>query len=161
MGARLTPLSTGAPKCAVALAVALRESLLALSAARLAGEGQQTKMGNDLPVPDRSAVQAPHRGCGRAVYLDRERKAMTRLWAKREEQIHGVVETMAGLYGDLQGIAGRSLQEIERLEVPLLDGLAASEAAEMKTGRTQDDDTHPPGYPASRRQRRSHEYFNL
>ena len=23
--------------------------------------------------------------------LDRERKAMTRLWAKREEQIHGVV----------------------------------------------------------------------
>jgi hypothetical protein len=60
--------------------------------------------------------------------LDRERKAMTRLWAKREEQIHGVVETMAGLYGDLQGIAGRSLQEIAGLEVPLLDG-PASEAA--------------------------------
>jgi hypothetical protein len=34
--------------------------------------------------------------------LDRERKTMTRLWAKREEQIHGVAETMAGLYGDLQ-----------------------------------------------------------
>jgi hypothetical protein len=60
----------------------------------------------------------------------RERKAMTRLWAKREEQIHGVVETMAGLYGDLQGIAGRSLQEIEGLEVLLLDGPPASEAAE-------------------------------
>jgi hypothetical protein len=55
---------------------------------------------------------------------------MTRLWAKREEQIHGVVETMAGLYGDLQGIAGRSLQEIDGLEVPLLDGPPASEAAE-------------------------------
>jgi hypothetical protein len=27
-------------------------------------------------------------------------------WAKREEQIHGVVESTAGLYGDLQGIAG-------------------------------------------------------
>jgi hypothetical protein len=62
--------------------------------------------------------------------LDRERKAMTRLWAKREEQIHGVVETMAGLYGDLQGIAGRSLQEIDGLELPLLDGPPASEAAE-------------------------------
>jgi hypothetical protein len=47
---------------------------------------------------------------------------MTRLWAKREEQINGVVDTMAGLYGDLQGIAGRSLQEIEGLQVPLLDG---------------------------------------
>jgi hypothetical protein len=32
------------PKCAIAVAVALREGLLALSAARLAGEGQQTKM---------------------------------------------------------------------------------------------------------------------
>jgi hypothetical protein len=32
------------PRCAVALAIALRESLIALSAARLAGEGQQTKM---------------------------------------------------------------------------------------------------------------------
>jgi hypothetical protein len=30
---------------------------------------------------------------------------MMRLWAKREEQIRGVVESTAGLYGDLQGIA--------------------------------------------------------
>jgi hypothetical protein len=43
--------------------------------------------------------------------LDRERKAMTRLWAKREAQIRGVVESTVGMYGDLQGIAGRSLQE--------------------------------------------------
>jgi hypothetical protein len=48
--------------------------------------------------------------------LDRERKAMSRLWAKREEQIRGVVESTAGLYGDLQGIAGRTLQEIEGLD---------------------------------------------
>ena len=62
--------------------------------------------------------------------LDRERKTMMRLWAKREEQIRGVVESTAGLYGDLQGIAGRSLLEIEGLEMPLLDGPSASEAAE-------------------------------
>jgi hypothetical protein len=62
--------------------------------------------------------------------LDRERKAMMRLWAKREEQIRGVVESTAGLYGDLQGIAGRNLLEIEGLEMPLLDGPTASEAAE-------------------------------
>jgi hypothetical protein len=61
---------------------------------------------------------------------DRERKAMTRLWAKREEQIRDVVEATAGLYGDLQGIAGRTLLEIEGLEMPLLDGPAGSEAAE-------------------------------
>jgi hypothetical protein len=53
-----------------------------------------------------------------------------RLWAKREEQIRGVVESTAGLYGDLQGIAGRSLLEIDGLELPLLGGPAAGEAAE-------------------------------
>jgi len=53
--------------------------------------------------------------------LDKERKTMTRLWAKREEQIRGVIESTAGMYGDLQGIAGRTFQEIEGLEIPLLD----------------------------------------
>jgi hypothetical protein len=43
---------------------------------------------------------------------------MTRLWAKRNDQIHRLVEMMPGLYGGLQGIAGRILQEIEGLEVP-------------------------------------------
>lgn len=33
--------------------------------------------------------------------LDRERKTMTRSWAKREEQIRGVIESTAGMYGDL------------------------------------------------------------
>lgn len=44
-----------------------------------------------------------------------------RLWAKLEEQIRGVIEATAGMYGDLQGIAGRSLQEIEGLTVPALE----------------------------------------
>jgi hypothetical protein len=123
------------PKCAVAVAVALRESLVALSAARLAGEGQQTKMEmiyRYLTGPRfRHRIEAVvERFTEMQVDLDRQRKAMTRLWAKREEQIRGVVETMAGLYGDLQGISGRSFQEIAGLEVPLLNGPAASEAAE-------------------------------
>jgi hypothetical protein len=46
---------------------------------------------------------------------------MTRLWAKREAQIRGVIESTAGMYGDLQGIAGKTLQEIEGLEMRLLD----------------------------------------
>jgi hypothetical protein len=54
--------------------------------------------------------------------LDRERRATTRLWAKREEQIRGVVEATAGMYGDLQGIAGGTFQEIDGLQVPLLAG---------------------------------------
>ena len=45
---------------------------------------------------------------------------MTRLWAKREEQIRGVIESTAGMYGDLQGIAGKSLNEIAGLEIAML-----------------------------------------
>jgi hypothetical protein len=49
---------------------------------------------------------------------------MTRLWAKREAPIRGVIESTVGMYGDLQGIAGNALQEIEGLEVELLEGPA-------------------------------------
>jgi hypothetical protein len=47
--------------------------------------------------------------------LERERKAMTRLRAKREGQIRGVIESTVGMYGDLQGIAGKTLEEIDSL----------------------------------------------
>jgi hypothetical protein len=76
--------------------------------------------GTGVPVPDRPAVPAPDRG-PRTQDDDA-------VWAKREEQIRGVVESTAGLYGDLQGIAGRSLLEIDGLELPLLDGPAADAA---------------------------------
>jgi Uncharacterized protein conserved in bacteria (DUF2130) len=122
-------------RCAVAVAITLRESLIALAAARLAGEGQQTKMElvyQYLTGPRfRHRIEAVvERFTDMQADLDRERKTMMRLWAKREEQIRGVVESTAGLYGDLQGIAGRSLLEIDGLELPLLDGPAAGEAAE-------------------------------
>jgi hypothetical protein len=123
------------PRCAVAVAIALRESLIALAAARLAGEGQQTKMElvyQYLTGPRfRHRIEAVvERFSDMQADLDRERKTMMRLWAKREEQIRGVVEATAGLYGDLQGIAGRSMLEIDGLELPLLDGPAGIEAAE-------------------------------
>jgi len=47
--------------------------------------------------------------------LERERKAMTRLRAKREEQIRGVIESTVGMYGDLQRITGTTLEEIDCL----------------------------------------------
>ena len=53
--------------------------------------------------------------------LDKERRTMTRLWAKREQQIRGVIESTAGMYGDLQGIAGKALEEIEGIDLPLIE----------------------------------------
>lgn len=48
--------------------------------------------------------------------LDKERKAIMKQWAKRKEQIERVMGATVGMYGDLQGIAGKSLQEIEGLD---------------------------------------------
>jgi hypothetical protein len=53
--------------------------------------------------------------------LDKEKKAITKQWAKREEQIERVMGATAGMYGDLQGIAGKSIQEIEGLELKALE----------------------------------------
>ncbi len=112
-------------RCAMPVAVALRQSLIELAAARKAGEGQQTKMEliyQYLTGPRfRQRVQAiVEKFSDMHEDLDKERKTMTRLWAKREEQIRGVIESTAGMYGDLQGIAGKTLQEIDGLDMPLL-----------------------------------------
>jgi hypothetical protein len=42
-------------------------------------------------------------------------------WARRDEQIQRVMQVTSGMYGDLQGIAGRTLQEIEGLDLLALD----------------------------------------
>ena len=47
--------------------------------------------------------------------LERERKTMMRLRARREGQIRGVIKSTVGMYGDLQGIAGKALEEIDGL----------------------------------------------
>lgn len=49
--------------------------------------------------------------------LEKERKAITRQWAKRDEQIQRVMLATVGMYGDLPSIAGKTMQEIEGLEM--------------------------------------------
>jgi hypothetical protein len=113
-------------RCAIPIAIALRQSLVDLSSARQASEGQQTKMElvyKYLTSPRfRHRIEAiVERVSDMQSDLDRERKAMTRLWAKRDAQIRGVIESTVGMYGDLQGIAGKTLQEIDGLDLQLLD----------------------------------------
>ncbi|MFB6418612.1 DUF2130 domain-containing protein [Bradyrhizobium tunisiense] len=43
--------------------------------------------------------------------LDKERKFMNPVWAKRESQLTSVIESTIGMYGDLQGIAGKAMPE--------------------------------------------------
>jgi hypothetical protein len=54
--------------------------------------------------------------------LDKEKKAIMKQWAKRDEQINRVMQATVGMYGDLQGIAGKTLLEIEGLSMAALAG---------------------------------------
>jgi hypothetical protein len=117
------------PRSALPVAMALRQSLMEVAAARQATEGQQTKMEmvyDYLMGPRfRQRVQAIVEAFGTMQEdLDKERKVIMRQWAKREEQINRVMQATVGMYGDLQGIAGTTLQEIEGLEFPALDAPA-------------------------------------
>jgi hypothetical protein len=51
--------------------------------------------------------------------LDAERKWMNKQWAKRDRELTTVIEATSGMYGDLQGMAGSSLQDIDALEGPM------------------------------------------
>ena len=53
--------------------------------------------------------------------LNKEKKAMTRIWSEREMQIKQVVDNTIGMHGDLQGLAGGSMPTIQSLELPLLE----------------------------------------
>lgn len=124
------------PRCAIPVAIALRQSLIEIAKVRQAGEGQQTKM--ELVYEYLTGPRFRHRieaivekFSDMQSDLDKERKTTMRMWAKREAQIRGVVEATVGMYGDLQGIAGKALQEIEALEPLELEGPEyESEAAE-------------------------------
>ena len=122
------------PKYAVPIAVALRHALIELHNARQAGEGQQTKMEQVyryLTGPGfRHRIEAiAEKITEMQDDLERERRAITRMWAKREAQINGVIESTAGMFGDLQGIAGKAIGEIEALSLPLI-GSAGSHATD-------------------------------
>lgn len=52
--------------------------------------------------------------------LDKEKTAMEKIWAKREKQIHNVISNTVGMYGDLEGIIGKSIPQIDNLELKSL-----------------------------------------
>ena len=115
-----------APSHALALAAVLRHTLVSVASAKVAQEGQETKM--ELVYAYLTGPQFRHRV--EAIVenfedmradLDRERRALTKLWAKREKQIDGVIAATVGMYGDLEGIAGKAMPQIEGLDLPLLD----------------------------------------
>ncbi len=117
------------PRVAIPVAIMLRQSLIELAVARQSSEGQQTKsemLYSYLTSPRfRLRVQAIVEAFSNMKEdLDKERKVITKQWAKRDEQIERVMQATVGMYGDMQGIAGKTLQEIEGLEMKMLEETA-------------------------------------
>ncbi len=115
-----------ARSCVLPIAMVMRQQLIEVCGARQAGEGQQTKM--ELLYQYLTGPSFRHRveaiveafSCMHEE-LAKEKKAMTAQWAKREKQIEIVMKSTVGMWGDLQGIAGKTLQVIEGLDVRLLE----------------------------------------
>ena len=53
--------------------------------------------------------------------LESEKRAMNKIWKKREKEILNVISATTDMYGAIQGIAGNSVQSIQQLEMPLLE----------------------------------------
>jgi len=107
----------------------LRHTLIEIAGSRTAQQGQQTKM--ELVYRYLNGPRFRQRVDGIIDKfkelkddLDKERKFMNRVWAKREGQIQGVIDSTAGMWGDLQGIVGSALPEIASLDTPLLEAPA-------------------------------------
>ena len=111
-----------------ALAGALREQLIEVARARkasvvmaenmaalyryLAGEGFRHRV--QALVETMGAMREG---------LDRERRAMEKLWKEREKQIERMVLGTAGMYGEMRGIIGASMPEIPALTLESVDTL--------------------------------------
>ena len=108
---------------AVSLALALRVVLIQVARERETQVGKKEKMEiayNYLTGQEfRNRVEAIVESfTAMKADLEAERRAMLKIWAKREKQIERVISNAAGMHGDLQEIAGTSLPTIKMLELP-------------------------------------------
>lgn len=114
------------PRNVIPVAICLRNMLMEVQSARQATEGQQTKMeliyqyltGAKFRLRVQAIVEA---FSNMSDDLQKEKRAITKQWEKRERQIDMMMEATAGMYGELQGIAGKSLQEIQGLDFKMLE----------------------------------------
>lgn len=53
--------------------------------------------------------------------LDREKRAMEKMWSAREKQLERVIGNTSRLYGDMQGLLGSGMGKVQSLELPGFD----------------------------------------
>jgi hypothetical protein len=113
--------------CLLGVAMALRAGLIEISQAKRSVDGRQGKMEliyNYLAGPEfRHRVEGVVEGFVTLKSdLESEKKAMQRIWAKREKQLDRAIASAAGMHGDLSGMIGGSFPTIESLELLAITG---------------------------------------
>jgi len=112
--------------CFPGLALALRQKLTELALTRAMAVSKDKKadiLFHYLSGPEfRQRVEAIIEAFSdMKTELDKERRLYERSWAKREKQLQTVLLNTAGMYGDLQGMIGTSMQTIPALEAGNVD----------------------------------------
>ena len=114
-----------APRYAVPLASSLRQALIDVASAKGRTTGQETKM--EMVYDYLTGTQFKQRVDAIVERFEdmqdnlrKERLFIEKQWALRAKQIDLVIASTVGMHGDLQGIAGRSMPEIESVESLLI-----------------------------------------
>jgi len=127
-------------RCALPLAKALRQALIEAAMAKVVTQGKDEKaelIYKYLTGPlFRNRVSAIVEACVcMQDDLEAEKRALTRHWAKRERRLELLMNGTAGMYGDLQGLAGRSMPELHGLQIPQL-----AESTDLDTPEGSEED---------------------
>jgi hypothetical protein len=122
---RLENVWVAAIRCALPLAKALRSALIEAAMARVVTQGKDEKaelIYQYLTGPlFRNRVSAIVEACvSMQDDLEAEKRAWIKHWAKRERRLELLMSGTASMYGDLQGLAGRSMPELDGLQLPRL-----------------------------------------
>ena len=104
----------------IPLAMTLRQQLVQVAFARSASEGKSEKM--EMVYEYLSGDAFRHKVeaivetfVGMQEQLNKEKRAYARLWKEREKQIERIIENTAGMYGDVRGLIGSAVPEIQAL----------------------------------------------
>jgi hypothetical protein len=124
---------------AVPLAGALRQGLIETARARraAAGTGQTKDLAYDYLIGSefrRRVTGLLEPMVEMRSALEVEQRAITRQWSQRGKQLERMALGVAGIYGDLQGILGPNLPQVEGLALPDAETNDPSNAPRLESG---------------------------
>lgn len=109
----------------IALTHALRHGIIDVSNAKIVSENKTDKMALIYdyllsPAFKQKIEAVAETFTAMKSDLESEKRSILKIWSKRERQIQKVIDNTISMYGDLEGIVGSSMPQIESLELKAL-----------------------------------------